>query len=577
MALPRIFLDEVHVRNDIVELISSYIELKRHGRVHKALCPFHNEKTASFTVFADTQSFYCFGCNVGGDVIAFVMKQDNLEYIEAVRLLAARAGMAMPEETGDDGSRLRMRILEANKRAAQYYFDALNSEGGREARAYLRRRGMKDSTVRKFGIGYAPNEWNALRDHLLSAGFKSSELKSAGLTSEGKRGSYDAFRGRVMFPIIDVRGNIIAFGGRALGDGPKYLNTQDTGIFAKSRNLFALNFAKNTRERTIILCEGYMDVVALHQAGFPNSVATLGTSLTAAQARMLVNYADEVVLSYDTDEAGQRATRRAIDILKEVGLRVRVLNYEGAKDPDEYIRKYGSERFRLQLNESSDSIEFELAKAKLRYPTDTDAGRVRYLTEAASILARCQTPTERDLYAGRVAEDIPHVTKQALLEQVSNVSRRRQRTRERENERKLIDISSRLNVLPSNRDKFGVASAEKQLLALLFKNPDLLRTVDERIKGDDFYSKDALQVYEALRESIESDSFAGVGSLTELLSAPQMSMLAGILANNETVNFTKADADYYIQKIRAAADRPDKESLVQMAPEEINKIIAGRR
>ncbi|MCL2539376.1 MAG: DNA primase [Oscillospiraceae bacterium] len=577
MALPRIFLDEVHVRNDIVELISSYIELKRHGRVHKALCPFHNEKTASFTVFADTQSFYCFGCNVGGDVIAFVMKQDNLEYIEAVRLLAARAGMAMPEETGDDGSRLRMRILEANKRAAQFYFDALNSEGGREARAYLRRRGMKDSTVRKFGIGYAPNEWNALRDHLLSAGFKSSELKSAGLTSEGKRGSYDAFRGRVMFPIIDVRGNIIAFGGRALGDGPKYLNTQDTGIFAKSRNLFALNFAKNTRERTIILCEGYMDVVALHQAGFPNSVATLGTSLTAAQARMLVNYADEVVLSYDTDEAGQRATRRAIDILKEVGLRVRVLNYEGAKDPDEYIRKYGSERFRLQLNESSDSIEYELAKAKLRYPTDTDAGRVRYLTEAASILARCQTPTERDLYAGRVAEDIPHVTKQALLEQVSNVSRRRQRTRERENERKLIDISSRLNVLPSNRDKFGVASAEKQLLALLFKNPDLLRIVDERIKGDDFYSKDALQVYEALRESIESDSFAGVGSLTELLSAPQMSMLAGILANNETVNFTKADADYYIQKIRAAADRPDKESLVQMAPEEINKIIAGRR
>ena len=576
MALPRFFLDELHARSDIVELISSYLPLKRQGRLHKALCPFHNEKTASFTVYADTQSFYCFGCGAGGDVITFVMKQDNLEYLEAVRLLAARAGMAVPQDAGDDGMRLRMRLLEANKRAARHYFEVLNSDGGREARVYLRKRGLSDSTIKKFGLGFAPDEWSSLRDCLRGEGFQDGELRAAGLLNEGKRGSYDTFRDRIMFPIIDVRGNIIAFGGRALGDGPKYINSQDTGVFKKSRNLFALNIAKNTTERVILIAEGYMDVIALHQAGFSNTVATLGTALTAAQARILANYADGAVLAYDADEAGQRATTRAIDLLKEVGLAVKVIQLEGAKDPDEYIRKFGSERFRLLLAKSSDSMEYELAKAKLKYPVSSDEGKVRYLAEATSILARSASLTEREVYAGKLAEE-NGVSKQSVLTQIDYLRSRRRKAREREIERKLSDIPSRFQVPPSRRDAVGAAAAERRLLVLLYKSPDLLESVSGSIEEEDFFSEDARRVFYVLKASIEKDEFSGFSSLSEQLTDSQMSLLSGLVAGSAGVNFTLADADYYVARLKEISNKPDRERLVRMSAEDIQDAITQKR
>ncbi len=576
MALPRNFIDELHARNDIVEVLSSYLPMKRQGRIHKALCPFHNEKTASFTVYPDTQSFYCFGCNAGGDVITFVMKQENLDYVEAVKLLAQRAGMAMPEETDDGGQRLRRKILDANKKAARFFFDSLNTDAGREVRAYLRRRGLSDSTIKKFGIGYSPDTWGSLRDYLRKEGFYDQELIAAGLLVEGKKGSYDAFRGRVMFPIIDLRGNVIAFGGRTLGDGPKYLNTSDTEVFKKSRNLFALNVAKNTPDRTIILAEGYMDVIALHQAGFTNAVATLGTALTAEQARVIANYADEIVICYDSDEAGQRATRRAIDILREVGLLVKVLNFEGAKDPDEFIKKFGAERFRMLLTESSNSVEYELAKAKAKYPISTDEGRVQYLAEASAILARCQSPTERDVYAGRIAEEIK-VGKQAILTQAEEISRRRWKKRERDFEKKLGDISSQYQVSPHQRNELGTAAAERRLLALLFQNPDMLQLVKPLLRGEDFFSEDVLQIYLALQSSIEEDAFSGFGSLTALITSDQMSILAGIVAMNTSINYTAADAEFLVKKMRSVKERLAGDDIRKLGTDEIQFMIEKKK
>ena len=305
------FISELKARNDIEEVISSYVNVKRRGRNLVGLCPFHSEKTPSFTVYPDSQSFYCFGCGAGGDVVTFVKKIENLDYIEAVKSLAQRAGLAMPEDGYDDSyAKLKTRVLEINRETARFYHQCLISPVGKKALEYLRGRGLSDNTIRRFGLGFAPESWDAVIKHLRGKGFTFDEMAAAAVAVKSARGSYyDQFRGRVIFPIIDIRGNVIAFGGRLMdGQGPKYLNSPDTPVFKKSRNLFALNYAKSSKESALILAEGYMDVVALHQAGFTNAVATLGTALTAEQARMISQYAAEVVIAYDSDGAGQKAT-----------------------------------------------------------------------------------------------------------------------------------------------------------------------------------------------------------------------------------------------------------------------------
>lgn len=398
--IPRDYITELVQRSDIVDVVQSYVQLRHRGRTHTGLCPFHNEKTPSFVVYPETQSFYCFGCGAGGDVITFIKKINNVDYIEAVKFLAGRAGMALPEEDDQTG-RLRSRIISINKDAARFYFSRLNSDAGRVGRAYWRGRGLSDATIKRFGLGYAPDSFRETRDHLKSLGYTEDELLAAGLIKRSEKGgTFDFFRHRVMIPIFDLRGNVIAFSGRKLDPeqpGGKYVNSPETLVYKKSRTLFALNFAKKSQTRRYILCEGNLDAISMHQAGFTTAVAGCGTALTAEQVKILSEYADEVVLCYDSDEAGQKATRRAISLLSVSPLKISVLNIPDAKDPDEFIKKFGAERFEMLLNGSNNAIEYELLQAKGKYDIATPDGRLNYIKDAIGVLAGRITPTERDV------------------------------------------------------------------------------------------------------------------------------------------------------------------------------------
>lgn len=581
MPLPQDFILQLHDRNEVVDLIGSYVPLRRRGRVYTGLCPFHNEKTPSFTVYPDTQSFYCFGCGTGGDAITFIKLRENLDYIEAVKLLAARAGMTMPEDADDGRGSLRKRILEANKLAARFFFDRLNSEGGKHARAYLRRRKLSDATIKKFGLGYAPDGWDALKNHLNEKGYKNTELVEAGLCAVNQAGTstYDFFRNRVMFPVIDVRGNVVAFSGRTLsGDDPrKYINTRDTAIFKKSRTLYALNIAKNTKTRRILVAEGQMDVIAVYQAGLDNAVAALGTALTSEHARMIAQYADEVVLAYDGDEAGQRATKRAIETFKDSNLLVKVITYEGAKDPDEYIQKYGADRFRELIEQSGNSVEYELERARRQADLTTDGGRIQYLRDCADILAKNNSPTERDLYAGRVAE-VAGVTKQSLLLQIDQIRSRSRYRQRKEDDRKLVSsVGDRYGTKSYEADKLGAVAAERRIVALLFYNPDLAEDIRQQLDPGDFVSAETGAIYAALADAIRGDRFAGVASLAQDLESGQLSVLSGMLAENSGVNFTPSDADFLIDKILAPQHKPDADAVKQMDAQALKKLIETKK
>ena len=428
MALPESFIQELKLRNDITDVASSYVNLKRRGRNMVGLCPFHGEKTPSFNIYTENGSFYCFGCGIGGDVITFIMKIENLDYIDAVKFLAQRAGMNMPENTYDDSmSALRNKIYEANRQAARYYFKMLHTAQGINAMNYLRGRALSEKTIRHFGLGFAPEQRNSLCNHLKSLGFKDSEIVAANLAFKSKNGYgiYDRFSNRVMFPIIDLRGNVIAFGGRIMTDEkPKYLNTSDTPVFKKSANLFSLNNAKNTGKRTLILCEGYMDVIAVNQAGFENAVATLGTALTNEQAMLMKRYADEVIICYDADEAGQKATQRAIQILRNAGLLIRVLIIPNGKDPDEFIRnkgKNGPVAFANILEQSGNDVEYRFAKLKTIYDLRTSEGKINFLTEAVKILSTLDNSIEQDVYVSKLSKEA-EVSKEAVLTQLQRVN-----------------------------------------------------------------------------------------------------------------------------------------------------------
>ena len=415
--IPHEYIEELTRRTDIVELVGSYVQLKRKGRLYGGLCPFHSEKTPSFYVYPDTQSFYCFGCGAGGDAITFTKKINSIDYPEAVKLLAARAGMPEPQEDDKTG-RMRSRILSMNKEAARFFHACLNStvEEARQARAYWRRRGLDDKTIVRFGLGYAPNDGQALYQFLRDKGYNQQELDASGLFKRSASGRiYCLFWKRVMTPIFDLRGNIIAFGGRVLDDSkPKYVNSPETLVYHKSETVFALQIAKRSAVRRFVLCEGYMDVISMHQEGIDTAVCACGTALTPEQVRLISEYADEVILSYDSDEAGQKATLRSLELFRNSPVKVGVLQIPGAKDPDEYIKKYGAERFKALLDGVGNALDFRLGRLRSQYDLAQDAQRLEYVKEAVNMLAERSNPTEQEVYAGRLAEET-NISKTAIM------------------------------------------------------------------------------------------------------------------------------------------------------------------
>lgn len=483
MALPDSFIQELLSRNDIESVASAYVAFKRRGRNLVGLCPFHGEKTASFNLYPETNSFYCFGCGAGGDVITFIKRIENLDYIDAVRFLADRSGLKMPEQSheNDQVSRLRLRILEANREAARIFHAALYRPEGKIALDYYHSRGYTDATIKHFGLGFAPDSWDYLLKALRQKGFKDEELIAAFLAKRGRNGgAYDIFRNRVMIPIIDIRGNVVGFGGRVLDDSkPKYINTEGTLAFSKSHNLFALNFAKN-EGRELNLCEGYMDVIAMHQAGFTNTVAALGTSFPEEQMQLIARYADRINLIFDADGAGQKATRRAIENLRRTGLDVRVVTIPDGKDPDEFIKKNGAAAFKLLLDRAANAVEHRLLEIGRGHNLATSEGKLAYYNEAAALLATLESPVERELYAGRLSE-ILSVSKEAILQEIARARRKKERQAVKQQLPNIIRQERRemQSVNPDAVTYPRAAAAEESLLGILILHPNFIRQVRE--------------------------------------------------------------------------------------------------
>lgn len=580
MPFPDSFLQELKLRSDITEIASSYVNLKRHGRNMVGLCPFHGEKTPSFNIYTENGSFYCFGCGAGGDVITFIMKIENLDYVEAVKFLAQRAGMEMPENTYDDSlSKLRMRIYEANREAARFFHATLLSQRGQSGLNYLRGRALSDRTIRHFGLGFADDDWNSLCNHLKNKGFSEYEIYSANLAFKRKSGNgiYDRFVNRVMFPIIDLRGNVIAFGGRIMTDEkPKYLNTSDTPVFKKSENLFSLNNAKSSGTRTLILCEGYMDVIALNQAGFTNAVATLGTALTNEQAVLMKRYADEVIICYDADGAGQKATARAIQILRNAGLPIKILTVPSGKDPDEFIRSKGENgpaAFKLLIEKCGNDIEYRLMKLKENYNLNTTDGKVAFLNEAVKIVATIESPIERDVFASKLCTEL-EIDKNAFLEQISKVKRRDRRENIKKETRQ---IQAELNgqsdkINKEHYKKPRSSSAEEALLVYLINNPDYANSISERVTPDKFSNSLIKRYYEYVLSKIKS-GYEPLTSVSSDFNSDEVSYLYKLISTTIPAASTREAVEEYINVINEESNKLTSDKLADMSADDINDYI----
>lgn len=511
MALNENFLQELKFKTDIEDIISTYVTLKKRGNTSVGLCPFHNEKTPSFTVYNDTQSFYCFGCGAGGDAIGFIRKIENLDYIDAVKLLAQRAGMQMPQDGFDDSiSKKRRRILEINRESAKFFHSYMMSERGRVGLEYFLNRGLTKRTITKFGLGYAPDSWDSLLKHLKSLGYGIGEMVDAGVVKVGRNNNYyDTFKNRVITPIIDVRGNVIAFGGRVLDDSkPKYVNTSDTLVYKKTNELFALNLAKDSGKDTLILCEGYMDVISMHQAGFTNAVAGCGTALTSEQVRLISRYANEVILAYDADEAGQKAVHKAMNLFKSTDVKIKVPKFVGGKDPDEIIKKLGRDKFKGMLEGATNDTEFALLEIKDKYDISTTQGKIDFVGDALKVIASLQ-PVEQDLYLSRISNELS-IEKSSLKLQLSTIVKHR-KNREKKSQYKTIINDYTRNEARKTYDT-GISTrqskAESRLLTLLIYYPDcskLLNNFDSSRLSDGFVKKAYAALLERINDGLDFD------------------------------------------------------------------------
>ena len=576
MPIPKSFIETLRMSCDIESIVSSYVKLKRSGRNETGLCPFHSEKTPSMVVYNDTQSFYCFGCGAGGDVISFIMRIENLGYVEAVKFLAQRVGLEVPDDGVEDhASKMKPIILEMNRLAARFYHGVLRSPEGRPGQEYFSGRRLTPQTIVKYGLGYAPNTWNTLRDYLRSKGFRDEQMYEAGLLNKGKSGSYyDAFRNRVMFPIVDLRKNVIGFGGRVLDDSkPKYLNTNDTLVFKKSRNLFSLNFAKNKIENgRLILAEGYMDVIAVNQAGFENVVATLGTALTPEQARLMAGYAKEVVIAYDSDGPGRKATDRAVGLLEEAGITCRILKMSGAKDPDEYIKTFGAQRFELLLDDAGNVTAYQLSLIRARCDLDTPEGKSQYLTEGVKYLATLRNPVEREVYAGELANETGILRETVLtnLEQAVKRNYRKEKKKEWEDIESQKDLyGDRVN--PQRAANFGASRAEEGILAYLFRNPGDLGRLLEKIDENAFVTDFNRELFRIMKEKLQNNNGVALSDFTGELSPEQLARLTAIV--NQEIPTAASALDDYVRALLESRDRDAGRHAGDLPEEELLNMV----
>lgn len=579
MAFPPEFLRELGERCRIEDIAPSYVNLRRRGKNLVGLCPFHNEKSPSFCVYPENNSFFCFGCNKGGDIISFIMGVENLDFAEAVRFLAQRAGMTLPEEGADlSMSRLRTRILEINRESGRFYFGVLSTPEGKPGLDYLRRRGLDPKTIRHFGLGYSPDSGFALVNHLKKLGYTQEELVQSDMVRRSQKGNlYDRYRGRVMFPIFDLRGNVVAFGGRILTDEkPKYLNTSDTPVYHKSSGLFAMNFAKNSSSRQLILAEGYMDVIALHRAGFTNAIASLGTALTEEQARVIRRYADEVVICYDSDEAGRRATQRAIPILKNAGLLVRVITVPGGKDPDEFFRsdpKDGPLRFKRLIQHSGNDTEYRLSVARDKYDLTTEDGKKRYLQEVvAQVLGNIRDPIELDVYAGKLAEEAG-VGKDSILASAKRAAAIQGKQRKKEELKAQREVvAARTIANPEKKRHMRAALAEEGILAYLFRHQDKAKVLEQMLPPEKWVTPWGRRVY-AL---ILGKTIHGEITLSDLageLSPEELSELTRVLAERREVPPNWGDVEEYCRIIQDEAGFTDPDKIREASQDDLKRYL----
>jgi len=563
MAFPESFLEELAARNDIADVVSGYVRLtKRTGANQFGLCPFHSEKTPSFSVNTERQIYHCFGCGKGGSVINFIMEIENLSFPDAVHFLARRAGLEVPEDRPDENKSRRERILSLNRDAARFFHEQLLLKTGAPAQEYIARRQISSAFVKNFGLGFAPDSWSALTDAMTRRGYTRAELVEAGLARTGKSGGvYDYFRNRLMFPVIDVRGSVIGFSGRILGDGePKYLNSPDTLVYSKARSLFALNLAKKSKSGYIILAEGNIDVVSLHQAGFDSAVASLGTSLTPDQARLIARYANEVVIAYDADAAGQKAAQRAIGILQNLDIKVKVLRLPGAKDPDEFIQQKGPDAFRKLIERSDNQIEYRLQLLLEENDLSSDEGRVAYLKEAAKLIASLPGSVEREVYGGRAAEKAG-VSREAFGLEVGRVRKRMSAEAKKQQTRQVSAVTRAVQPADRNLRFANVRSAmaERGLINLLCRFPELFGSVT--LKGEAFSSEPLGRIYDSLLRRAREHRPVSLAAMEGLFAPEELSLLADIL-HKDDVPATAADAalaDY----IKTIENEHEKQSGVQ--------------
>lgn len=574
------FLYTLRNANPIETTVGAYVNVIRRGRNYVCSCPFHSEKTPSCTIFTETQSFYCFGCGAGGDVITFIMKVENLDFSEAVKLLAQRSGLEVPERNSADSSlaKRKTRIYEMNRIAANFFYNNLVKGADKSGLKYFVDRKLSPQTIKKYGLGYASDSWDALCNELHSKGYNDNEIIDAWLGGRSKRsnGVYDMFRKRVMFPIVDLRGNIIGFGGRVLDNSvPKYLNTGATPVFDKGSNLFSMNFAKSADTKRLILCEGYMDVIAVNQAGFDNVVATLGTAITPNQARLISHYAEEVIIAYDSDGAGQKATQKAINHFADVGVKTKIIHMEGAKDPDEFIKKFGVNRFRMLLDDSNDATDFMLDKCEDGIELSTEFGKVEFLKRSAAVLAGIESALEREVYISRTAKKCD-ISVQVLKSHIDDILRKN-RYSQKKNEWRNIKASATYKKPVDNNSSAvsrRISNAEEMIIYYLLKrhleSSDIENTAPVSIFVSDFNKR----VYSAILEKIKgSDKFSLI-SLNEIFNTDEMGKISGICAkyNEMPLNFSAiVDCAETLKQYSPPVDDMSIESLQNLFNSKKNK------